>query len=200
MKTEDLKKLLPTIEKILRTLVFKGSEFDFTVSVYGKDNSTYTSLEISVKIELDKMFRNSPVYDETYTIIAKDLDHTIKDSMKYVNLPHYIVNIRYEYINDSYVKKVCNLIYEEWTQKLTYEYDVPKYIFDDYQFDVTILKDSNYISDIEILALCENTEDYLEFGLDCDIMKKMVNDLFEKYGVTNGDIPYKNGVCDNWYY
>ena len=65
---------------------------------------------------------------------------------------------------------------------------------------VTLNKNFDYISDTVIIAWCNNIyqiQDFEESGLTCDLLKNMVNILFEQNGITKSGFNYDVGVCED---
>jgi hypothetical protein len=199
---KQLEKHLDSIKKAADLISFKGLDIkrDIDVSETPQERNKKYSIKFQIYVDIDKMFKGSPSYDEKYNNTVRDLDFNLRDIGKYFNIPSQQIEIYYTYINEDFVNMICEKTQHEWYQILQKDYGIKRDALEENDFMVTLNKNFDYISDTVIIAWCNNIyqiQDFEESSLTCDLLKNMVNILFEQNGITKSGFNYHVGVCED---
>lgn len=202
-KFEYLKSLIPTFDKLLKTLIFKGVDIKYNLSLPRVEKSPHIICKFY--IEVDKLYKGSPTYDEQYKKVVSDLDFSIVDASKYIGLTRLDIDNRYEYIEKNYVESVVLKCHEELQKTLVSQYELDWSTVYAYDFSIQLFENYDYISDLRIVAWCSNldegyglSDEIAESGLDCDKVENIVQNILEKNGVTESEFNLQMGICERY--
>lgn len=193
---EKLEKLLPSVKKIVNSLIFKDVNVDISFSIVSVG---VPSINVKINVDVDKTFKGSPDYDEQYSKKIKKSDSIIDEVSKLLGIPAHQIVVQYKYFNDNYLVDLCQNMTDEWLNILTHDYGMSWSDWNQYLFDISLHYDNTYISDLQIIAFCENImqDDDLvyEKGLTCEVLSEMVDNIFDKFNLTESGFDHYNGVC-----
>lgn len=202
-KFEYLKRLIPTFDKLLKRLVFKDVDIKYSLSLPREGRTPYIICRFY--IEVDKLYKGSPTYDERYEQVVLDLDFSIVDASKYIGLSRLDINNVYEYIEKDYVESAVLTCQNELRKTLVSQYELDWSTVYAYDFSVQLFENYDYISDLRIVAWCGNldegyglSDEIAESGLDCDKVENIVQNILEKNGVTESGFNLEMGICERY--
>ena len=202
-KFEQLKSLIPTLDKLLKRLVFKNVDIKYRLSLPREGRTPHIICRFY--IEVDKLYKGSPTYNERYKQVVSDLDFSIVDASKYIGLSRLDINNVYEYIEKDYVESIVLKCHEELQKTLVSQYELDWSTVYAYDFSIQLFEDYDYISDLRIVAWCSNldegyglSDDIDESGLDCDKVENIVQNILEKNGVTESEFNLQMGICESY--
>lgn len=204
-RTEELRTALPILEKVIKSLIFKGVdvEHEFYIEETNSLRSQYIVLKFY--IDIDKQYKGSPTYDENYKKTVDEIEHKINDVLRYVGLSPIGTGVmqHYEYINDDYVQEVVKNCHDELINILTMEYKIPYHLIQEYDILVQLQENPDYPSDTNILAYSSplsqgwgTDSGFMDRGIDCDKLIEIVDNVFETLGVKESGFPYHNFICE----
>lgn len=202
-KFEYLKSLIPTFDKLLKRLVFKGVDVKYNLSLPREDKTPHIICRFY--IEVDKLYKGSPTYDERYKQVVSDLDFSIVDASRYIDLSRFDVENVYEYIEKDYVESVVKTCKDELEKTLVSQYELDWSTVYRYDFSVRLAEDNDYISDLRIVVWSDNLdegygldEDIADAGLDCDKVENIAQNILEKNGVMDSEFTLQMSICERY--
>lgn len=202
-RIEDLRNALPLLEKVIKSLIFKG--VDVKHDFHFVENSTIPYILLQFYIDIDKQYKGSPTYDEEYKKTVDEIEHKINDVLRYAGLSPSGPGVvqHYTYINDEYVQEVVKNCHDELINILTMEYKIPYHLIEEYNILVQLQVNPDYPSDTNILAYSSplsqgwgTDSGFMDRGIDCDKLIEIADKVFETIGVTESGFPYHNFICE----
>jgi hypothetical protein len=202
-RIEELRTALPLLEKVIKSLIFKGVDVEHEFHVAENSNIPYILLQFY--IDIDKQYKGSPTYDKEYKKTVDEIEHKINDVLRYVGLSPmgpYVVQ-HYTYVNDEYVQEVVKNCHDELINILTMEYKIPYHLIQEYDILVQLQENPDYPSDTNIMAYSSplsqgwgTDSGFMDRGIDCDKLIEIVDKVFETIGVIESGFPYHNFICE----
>ena len=202
-RIEELRTALPVLEKVIKSLIFKGVDVEHEFHVAENSNIPYILLQFY--IDIDKQYNGSPTYDEEYKKTVDEIEHKVNDVLRYAGLSPIGSNVvqHYTYVNDEYVQEVVKNCHDELINILTMEYKIPYHLIQEYDILVQLQENPDYPSDTNILAYSSplstgwgTDSGFMDRGIDCDKLIEIADKVFETLGVTKSGFPYHNFICE----
>jgi len=200
-KIEELNNKLPMLKKIVESLIFKGVDVkhDFHVA-----KSRYPYILMQFYLELDKMYKGSPIYDEKYKNVTNEIEMKVNDVIKYTGLGITEVGQYYTYTEMEYIDEVVKDCKDDLINILTMEYKIPYHLLEEYNITIQLNYTPDYASDTKILAYCESLgrsgmgtdSRFMERGVSCNKLIEIVDIIFDKNGVKDSGFEYSNCMCE----
>lgn len=200
-KIEELKSKLPMLEKIVENLVFKGVDVKHDFHVV---EDRFPHILMQFYLELDRMYKGSPIYDEDYKKVVNEIEMKINDTIKYAGLGLIEVVQHYTYTEMEYIDEVVKDCKDDLINILTMEYKIPYDLIGYYDILVQLNYNPDFPSDTKILAYCESLgrsgmgtdSQFMDRGVDCDKLIEIVDIIFDKNGVKDSGFQYSNCMCE----
>ena len=202
-RIEELRTALPVLEKVIKSLIFKG--IDVKHEFHIAESSTIPYILLQFYIDIDKQYNGSPTYDEEYKKTVDEIEHKVNDVLRYAGLSPIGPNVvqHYTYVNDEYVQEVVKNCHDELINILTMEYKIPYHLIQEYDILVQLQENPDYPSDTNILAYSSplstgwgTDSGFMDRGIDCDKLIEIADKVFETLGVTKSGFPYHNFICE----
>ena len=202
-RIEELRTALPILEKVIKSLIFKGVDIEHEFHVAENSNIPYILLQFY--IDIDKQYNGSPTYDEEYKNTVDGIEHKINDVLRYAGLSPMGPGVvqHYTYINDEYVQEVVKNCHDEIINILTMEYKIPYHLIEEYNILVQLQENPDYPSDTNILAYSSplstgwgTDSGFMDRGIDCDKLIEIADNVFETFGVKESGFLYHNFICE----
>ena len=200
-KIEELKSKLPMLEKIVENLVLKGVDVKHDFHVV---ENRYPHILMQFYLELDRMYKGSPIYDEDYKKVVNEIEMKINDTIKYAGLGLTEVGQHYTYTEMEYIDEVVKDCKDDLINILTMEYKIPYHLFEEYNITIQLNYNPDYPSDTKILAYSYSLgksgwgtdSEFMDRGIDCDKLAEIVDIIFDKNGVKDSGFEYSNCMCE----
>jgi hypothetical protein len=200
-KIEELKSKLPMLEKIVENLVLKGVDVKHDFHVV---EDRFPHILMQFYLELDRMYKGSPIYDEDYKKVVNEIEMKINDTIKYAGLGLTEVGQHYTYTEMEYIDEVVKDCKDDLINILTMEYKIPYDLIGYYNILVQLNYNPDYPSDTKIFAYCESLgrsgmgtdSQFMDRGVDCDKLIEIVDIIFDKNGVKDSGFQYSNCMCE----
>ena len=202
-KIEELKSKLPMLEKIVESLIFKGVDVKHDFHVV---ENRFPHISMQFYLELDKMYKGSPIYDEDYKKAVNEIEMKVNDIIKYAGLGLTEVAQHYTYTEMEYIDEVVKDCKDDLINILTMEYKIPYHLFEEYNITIQLNYTPDYPSDTTILAYSYSLgksgwgtdSQFMDRGIDCDKLIEIVDIIFDKNGVKDSGFQYSNSMCEKW--
>lgn len=191
-----MSKTIKALEKIAEKLAFKGVDIQHKFHT-NKDINEEEFFVMSVTIEIDKLYKESPTYDEKYTDVVKDLDFNLRSLPKYLGLSRNNVVIMYYYTNMNRTKDLVDRIRDKITKKIYDDFGIRGY-----KLFVTIITDSSFVSDLCINIYSEDTKPTAkiyqldENDFNCNYVKNVTENVLEELKVYESFMVLKE-ICQH---
>jgi hypothetical protein len=200
-KIEELKNKLPMLEKIVENLVLKRVDVKHDFHVV---ENRYPHILMQFYLELDRMYKGSPIYDEDYKKVVNEIEMKINDTIKYAGLGLTEVGQHYTYTEMEYIDEVVKDCEDDLINILTMEYKIPYHLFEEYNITIQLNYTPDYPSDTTILAYSHSLgksgwgtdSQFMDRGVDCDKLIEIVDIIFDKNGVKDSGFQYSNCMCE----
>ena len=200
-KIEELKSKLPMLEKIVENLVFKGVDVKHDFHVV---EDRFPHILMQFYLELDRMYKGSPIYDEDYKKVVNEIEMKVNDTIKYAGLGLTEVGQHYTYTEMEYIDEVVKDCKDDLINILTMEYKIPYHLFEEYNITIQLNYTPDYPSDTTILAYSYSLgksglgtdSQFMDRGIDCDKLIEIVDIIFDKNGVKDSGFQYSNCMCE----
>ena len=200
-KIEELKSKLPMLEKIVESLIFKGVDVKHDFHVV---EDRFPHILMQFYLELDRMYKGSPIYDEDYKKVVNEIEMKINDTIKYAGLGVTEVAQHYTYTEMEYIDEVVKDCRDDLINILTMEYKIPYHLFEEYNITIQLNYTPDYPSDTTILAYSHSLgksgwgtdSQFMDRGVDCDKLIEIVDIIFDKNGVKDSGFQYSNCMCE----
>ena len=200
-KIEELKSKLPMLEKIVENLIFNRVDVKHDFHVV---ENRYPHILMQFYLELDKMYKGSPIYDEDYKKVTNEIEMKVYDVIKYAGLAVTEIGQYYTYTEMEYIDEVVKDCKDDLTNILTMEYKIPYHLLEEYNITIQLNYTPDYASDTKILAYCESLgrsgmgtdSRFMERGVSCNKLIEIVDIIFDKNGVKDSGFEYSNCMCE----
>lgn len=193
-KTDIMNNIVEALEKIAKKLAFKGVDIQHNFEV-DEDLNEEKFVAMKVTIDVDKLYKESPTYDEKYRQVVNDLDYNLRSLPKYLGISKNDVVIMYYYINTNRVSDLSEIITDKITKKIYDDFGVRGYKLHAY-----LSTDSSFVSDLCINVYSENTEPIADiYQLDkddfnCNYVRNVTENVLEELNVYESFIVFKE-IC-----
>jgi hypothetical protein len=196
---DQLQNSVEVLEKVLDSLVFKGVEVKHDFHVVPSDFRSYVMLQFY--IDIDKLFKGSPTYDEDYKIVVDEIEHKVEGVLRYAGLSSYgglgATKQYYTYVNDGYVKEVTKNCNDELINILTNEYKIPYHLIEEYNITIQLNDNTTILAYSYPLSQGWGTDSRLmDNGIDCDKLSEIVDRIFERNGIPDSGFNHQNSICE----
>ena len=200
-KIEELKSKLPMLEKIVENLIFNRVDVKHDFHVV---ENRYPHILMQFYLELDKMYKGSPIYDEDYKKVTNEIEIKVYDVIKYAGLAVTEIGQYYTYTEMEYIDEVVKDCKDDLTNILTMEYKIPHHLLEEYNITIQLNYTPDYPSDTTILAYSFSLgksglgtdSQFMDRGVDCDKLIEIVDIIFDKNGVKDSGFQYSNCMCE----
>jgi len=200
-KIEELKSKLPMLEKIVENLIFNRVDVKHDFHVV---ENRYPHILMQFYLELDKMYKGSPIYDEDYKKVTNEIEMKVYDVIKYAGLAVTEIGQYYTYTEMEYIDEVVKDCKDDLTNILTMEYKIPYHLLEEYNITIQLNYTPDYPSDTTILAYSFSLgksglgtdSQFMDRGVDCDKLIEIVDIIFDKNGVKDSGFQYSNCMCE----
>jgi len=181
------------IDKYLTNVVFRNTDFNYDIDVTYHDGHKKNIIMITIHIDLAKLLKNHPDFDEKYHDIAWNLEDKIENMEKFFGMTYkeFTLILNFNWTVPIEVKRETEELEQELNRFVEKEYDG--------SFKVWV--GQRYMDDDHIGML-------LEIGSDETINERKIGSLdplkdYSYYAVANypllNDIMESSGDIDFWF-
>ena len=129
---KELTDSMPTVVKVLDSLVFGKTNINYSIklrelrgSILGNSQAGFY-LEVDLDVEVDRLNRSLPVFDQTYEDFMFSMEDRIPAALEYVGLKSLYRESMLSYIDDSETERQMDKLNDSLYDELQKEYpDVP---------------------------------------------------------------------------
>jgi len=175
----NIENTISTIRKLIDTLIIPNfkPKMEYDVKYYEKNDRGISYdrfvVDVTLYIDVQKMFVNTGNYDSKYMNDAYELENTLEDTLQYLGLPSngFVYYIDIEYFNNEFLDVEQNKLKEKIVGRLVDDFNVTENMAN--RLFVTTYKreeESPYIK--------------LEVGMD------NAEDVTERHGITTNKLEY----------
>jgi hypothetical protein len=163
----NIENKISTIRKLIDTLIIPNfkPKMEYDVKYYERYNRFV--VDVTLYVDVQKMFANTENYDSNYMNDAYELENTLEDTLQYLGLPFngFNHNIDIEYFNDDFLDVELSKLKEKIIGRLVDDFEVDESMAN--RLFVTTYKREDVSPYIK-----------LEVGMD------NASEINEKYGIT----------------
>ena len=163
----NIENKISTIRKLIDTLIIPNfkPKMEYDVKYYEKYDRFV--VDVTLFVDVQKMFVNNENYDSNYMNDAYELENTMEDTLQYLGLPFngFNYNIDIEYFNDDFLNVEMSKLKEKIVGRLVDDFEVDESMAN--RLFVTTYKREDVSPYIK-----------LEVGMD------NASEINEKYGIT----------------
>lgn len=176
----NIENKISTIRKIIDTLIipYFKPQMEYDVKYYERYNRFV--VDVTLYIDVQKMFSNTENYDSNYMNDAYELENTLEDTLQYLGLPFngFNYNIDIEYFNDDFLDVELSKLKEKIVGRLVDDFEVDESMAN--RLFVTTYKREDVSPYIKLEVGMDNASDINEeYGITVNKLEDIINNEIE---------------------
>lgn len=176
----NIENKISTIRKLIDTLIIPNfkPKMEYDVKYYERYNRFV--VDVTLYIDVQKMFSNTENYDSNYMNDAYELENTLEDTLQYLGLPFngFNYNIDIEYFNDDFLNVEMSKLKEKIVGRLVDDFEVDESMAN--RLFVTTYKREDVSPYIKLEVGMDNASEINEeYGITVNKLEDIINNEIE---------------------
>lgn len=176
----NIENKISTIRKLIDTLIIPNfkPKMEYDVKYYEKYDRFV--VDVTLFVDVQKMFVNNENYDSNYMNDAYELENTMEDTLQYLGLPFngFNYNIDIEYFNDDFLNVEMSKLKEKIVGRLVDDFEVDESMAN--RLFVTTYKREDVSPYIKLEVGMDNASEINEeYGITVNKLEDIINNEIE---------------------